>query len=163
MGTGRGSSTLTKLDTGQGSGPAPGDAAAEIKRGVRRTLSDYGMASLVEFTLRGGRRADIMAVDAKGKVTIVEVKSSVVDFRADSKWPEYVDFCDLFYFAVRADFPVELIPESCGLMVADAYEASILRAAPEQPLNAARRRSVLLRFATAAAGRLHRLEDPGLS
>ena len=159
MGTADGPLPLTKPNTG----PALGDAAAEIKRGVRRTLSDHGMASLVEFTLRGGRRADIVAVDAKGKVTIVEVKSSVMDFRADSKWPEYRGYCDQFYFAVRADFPLDLIPESCGLMVADAYEASILRAAAEQPLNAARRRSVLLRFATAAAGRLHRLEDPGFS
>ncbi len=144
-------------------GPQPGDAAAEIKRGVRRTLAAHGLASLTEFTLKGGRRADIIAVDGKGRFTIVEVKSSVADFRADSKWPEYRDYCDLFYFAVRADFPQELIPESCGLLVADAYEASILREAPEQPLNAARRRSVLLRFAAATAGRLHRIEDPGLS
>lgn len=163
MGTADGPPPLTNQEARPDDAPAPCDAAAEIKRGVRRTLSDHGLASLTEFTLRGGRRADIMAVDAKGRVTIVEVKSSIADFRADGKWPEYVAFCDLFYFAVGADFPQELIPESCGLMVADAYEASILRAAPEQPLNAARRRSVLLRFATAAAGRLHRLEDPGLS
>lgn len=139
-----------------------GDAAAEIKRGVRRTLAAHGMASLTEFTLRGGRRADIIAVDGKGKFTIVEVKSSVADFRADGKWPEYRAYCDLFYFAVRADFPQELIPQDCGLLVADSYEASIVRAASEQPLNAARRRAVLLRFAVATAGRLHRLEDPGL-
>ena len=150
---------LTKTETG----PQPFDAAAEIKRGVRRTLAAHGLSSLTEFTLKGGRRADIIAVDGRGKFTIVEVKSSVADFRTDSKWPEYRDFCDLFYFAVSADFPLELIPESCGLLVADAYEASILRTAPEHPLNAARRRSVLLRFATAVAGRLHRIEDPGLT
>ena len=139
-----------------------GDTAAEIKRGVRRMLAAHGLTSLTEFTLKGGRRADIVAVDAKGKFTIVEVKSSIADFRADSKWPEYRDYCDLFYFAVSADFPLELIPEGCGLMVADAYEASIERHAPEEPLSAGRRRSVLLRFAAAAAGRLHRHEDPGL-
>ena len=139
-----------------------GDTASEIKRGVRRMLSAHGLTSLTEFTLKGGRRADIVAVDGKGKFTIVEVKSSVADFRADGKWPEYRAYCDLFYFAVGADFPLELIPESCGLMVADAYEASILRAATEEPLSAGRRRSVLLRFAAAAAGRLHRHEDPGL-
>jgi hypothetical protein len=151
--------TLTKADPGH----QPGDVAAEIKRGVRRTLADHGLTSLTEFTLKGGRRADIIAIDPKGKFTIVEVKSSVADFRADSKWPEYRDYCDLFYFAVRADFPQELIPETCGLLVADAYEASIVRGAPAQPLAPARRRSVLLRFAMAAAGRLHRVEDPGLS
>ena len=138
------------------------DHAAEITRGVRRALAAHGLTSLTEFTLKGGRRADIVAVDAKGRFTIVEVKSSVADFRADSKWPEYRDYCDQFYFAVGAGFPVELIPEDCGLIVADAYEASILRDAPEEALSAARRRSVLLRFAAAAAGRLHRHEDPGL-
>lgn len=154
--------SATKLTLSE-AGVGPGDIASEIKRGVRRTLAAYGLSSLTEFTLKGGRRADIIAVDARGKFTIVEVKSSVADFRADSKWPEYRDYCDLFYFAVRADFPVELIPDDCGLIVADAYEASILRQAPEQTLNAARRRAVLLRFAMAAGGRLHRIEDPGLS
>ena len=121
------------------------------------------MSSLTEFTLKGGRRADVMALDGKGRFVIVEVKSSVADFRADGKWPDYRAFCDRFYFAVDAEFPVELIPEDCGLMVADAYEASILRDAPELPLSGSRRRSVLLRFASAAAGRLHRQEDPGLA
>ena len=159
MSSGATPSALTKAEAGA----PPGDAAAEIKQGVRRTLTAHGLTSLTEFTLRGGRRADIMAVDGKGKFTIVEVKSSVADFRADSKWPEYRAYCDLFYFAVRADFPLDLIPECCGLLVADAYEASIVRAAPDLPLSAARRRSVLLRFAAAAAGRLHRIEDPGLA
>ncbi len=138
------------------------DTAAEIKRGVRRTLAAHGLTSLTEFTLKGGRRADIVAIDGKGRLTIVEVKSSVADFRTDSKWPEYREYCDLFYFAVTAEFPLQLIPEDCGLIVADAYEASIIRYAPEQVLSAARRRSVLLRFAAAAAARLHRHEDPGL-
>ena len=158
MGRGMTPPRLTNPDVGA----ALGDPAAEITRGVRRTLAAHGLTSLTEFRLKGGRRADIVAVDGGCKLTIVEVKSSVADFRADGKWPEYRDYCDLFYFAVRADFPLALIPEGCGLLVADAYEASIVRPAPEQPLNAARRRSVLLRFATAAAGRLHRLEDPGL-
>ena len=144
---------LTKAEAG---------LADDIKRGVRRTLAAHGLASLTEFTLSGGRRADVAAVDGKGRLTIVEVKSSVADFRADAKWPEYRDYCDLFYFAVGIGFPVALIPEDCGLMVADAYEASVLRDPPDHPLNAARRRAVLLRFAAAAAGRLHRIEDPGL-
>ena len=159
MRSGKPGPALTIAETG----PQPGDAAAGITRGVRRTLADHGLASLTEFTLKGGRRADIIAVDGKGRFTIVEVKSSVADFRADGKWPDYRNYCDLFYFAVGADFPLELIPDTCGLLVADPYEASIVRPAPEQPLNAARRRTVLLRFATAVAGRLHRIEDPGLS
>lgn len=146
-----------------GSSTGLGDTASEIKRGVRRTLAAHGLVSLTEFTLKGGRRADVVAVDAKGRFTIVEVKSSVADFRADGKWPEYRAYCDLFYFAVGPGFPLDLIPEDCGLMVADAYEALIQRDAPEHPLSGARRRSVLLRFANAAAGRLHRHEDPGLA
>ncbi|NNG03656.1 MAG: MmcB family DNA repair protein [Inquilinus sp.] len=140
----------------------PAGEASAITRGVRRMLAAHGLASVAEFTLRSRRRADVLAVDAKGIVTIVEVKSSIADFRADRKWPDYLDFCDHFYFAVDDSFPAELIPDSCGLMIADAYEAAIAREAPETPLNAVRRRTLLLRFAHAAAGRLHRLEDPGL-
>ena len=142
--------------------PQPAEAAT-ITRGVRRLLTAHGLASVVEFTLRSGRRADILAVDGKGIVTIVEVKSSVADFRADRKWPDYLDFCDRFYFAVGSGFPVDLLPAECGLMIADAYDAAIAREAPEMALNAARRRSLLLRFGQVAAGRLHRLEDPGLT
>ena len=139
-----------------------GGEAAAITRGVRRLLAAHGLASVCEFTLRTGRRADVLAMDDRGIVTIVEVKSSVADFRADRKWPDYLEFCDRFYFAVSNGFPFDLIPADCGLMVADAYDAAIAREAPEQPLNAARRRALLLRFGHLAAGRLHRMEDPGL-
>lgn len=134
---------------------------AQITRGVRRTLAAHGMATVTEVILRTGHRADIMAIDAKGQITIVEVKSSVADFRADRKWDAYVAFCDRFYFAVGDDFPAELIPDGCGLIVADAYDATILRESPLTPLAAARRRTLLLRFGQTAAARLHRLEDPG--
>lgn len=152
---------LTGLPAAAPTAPDPVDTTARVTRGVRRALAARGHATVAEFALRNGRRADVMAVDAKGTITIVEVKSSVADFRADRKWREYRAYCDCFYFAVPDGFPVELIPDECGLMVADAYEALVARDAPLEPLNAARRKSLLLRFCLTAAGRLHRLEDPG--
>ena len=140
----------------------PDEAAARIVRGVRRSLAALGLASLTEVSLKTGRRADVMAIDAKGVVTIVEVKSGVPDFRADRKWPDYLPFCDRFYFAVDDAFPVELVPEDCGLMIADAYDAAVVREPVDRRLDPARRRAVLLRFALTAAQRLHRVEDPGL-
>lgn len=101
-----------------------------------------------------------MAIGRAGEITIVEVKSSIEDFRSDRKWPEYRDFCEALYFAVPDSFPQELIPPECGLIVADAFSAEILRSCPLTPLNAARRKAVTLRFAQLAALRLQRLIDP---
>ena len=134
--------------------------AAALARGVCRTLRAHGGAPLTEFTLRTGRRVDVIAVDDEGRVTIVEIKTSVADFRSDGKWPEYLDFCDYFYFAVPEDFPRELLPDDCGIMVADAYEALILVQAEERPVNGSRRRALILRFARAAAQRLNAYTDP---
>jgi hypothetical protein len=131
-----------------------------LARGVCRALAELGLATLTEFTLRTGRRVDVIGFDPGGVVTIVEVKSSLEDFRSDGKWPGYLDYCDHFYFAVPDGFPLEVLPEDCGLLAADAYSAVILRQAPKRPLNGARRRALLLRFAAAAAQRLHRLTDP---
>jgi len=138
------------------------DGAAGITRGVRRAFAAAGLVSVTEFSLKTGRRADILALDPKGLITIVEVKSGPADFRADRKWPDYEAFCDRFYFAVGPDFPVELLPEDRGLIVADAWDAMVVREGPVAALPAARRKAVLLRFAHAAAGRLHRIEDPRL-
>ncbi len=137
-----------------------GSAGAALARGVCRTLADMGIATLTEFTLRTGRRVDVIGLDPAGKVTIVEIMSSVEDFRGDHKWPEYLDFCDHFYFAVPDGFPIEILPEDCGLMAADTYAAVTLRDAPTLRLNAARRRAQSLRFALTAAQRLQRLIDP---
>lgn len=134
--------------------------AAAICRGVRRALLQRGFASLTEFRLANGRRVDVLAVDEAGTVLIVEVKSGVADFRTDQKWPEYRDWCDAFYFAVDEAFPVGLIPEACGLMVADSFGAAVLREAPESRLAPARRKALVLRAALVAAARLHRVEDP---
>ena len=138
------------------------DTAQKLARGVGPLLRDLGYDSLAEFTLRSGRRADLAGIDRKGRIAIIEIKSSTADFRADQKWPEYRDYCDLFYFAVPMDFPVEILPEDAGLILADAYSGDIARPAPAnpKPLHASRRREVTLRFARTAAKRLRRLEDP---
>jgi hypothetical protein len=142
---------------------APASAAARLARGVTRALHDLGQASLTEFTLRSGRRVDVIGLDPGGRITIVEIKSSLEDFRADRKWRAYLDYCDRFFFAVAEGFPQELLPEDCGLMIADGYGAAVLREAPLLPLAPARRRAQTLRFAQTAAQRLSRASDPGLS
>ena len=137
------------------------EIAAGLQRGVRRLMAELGHATMPEFTLASGRRADLIALAPCGRLTIVEIKSGPADFRADRKWPEYRDFCDRFYFAVPASMPLAILPEDTGLIVGDAYGAAILREAPHHALAGARRKAVTLRFARAAAGLLHSLADPG--
>jgi hypothetical protein len=134
--------------------------AALLARGVCRTLEQLGYVSLVEFPLANGRRADILALGKTGDFMIVEIKSSVADFRADRKWSTYRDFSDRLYFAVPNDFPRALIPDECGLMVADAFSAAVLRDSSTMRLDASRRRALTMRFARLAATRLRRLLDP---
>lgn len=134
--------------------------AALLARGVCRTLEQLGYVSLVEFPLANGRRADILALGKTGELVIVEIKSSVADFRADRKWSAYRDFSDRLYFAVPNDFPRPLIPDECGLMVADSFGATVLRDGSTTRLDAGRRRALTMRFARIAATRLRRLLDP---
>ncbi|HEY5597344.1 MAG TPA: MmcB family DNA repair protein [Kiloniellales bacterium] len=134
--------------------------APTLIRGVGRALRDLGYFSLSEFTLRSRRRVDVIALNQTGAFAIVEVKSTVEDFRADRKWRDYRAYCDRFYFAVPMDFPAQVLPEDCGLWIADAYGATLRREAPLLPINAARRRSQILRFAQTAAQRLARYRDP---
>ncbi len=129
-------------------------AAAQIARGVLRLLSDHGYTGVTEMTLANGRRADVAALGPDGDITIVEIKSSIADFRSDQKWPEYRPFCDRFYFAVGHEFPQDLIPSDTGLIVADAYGGAVIREADCDKLVAARRKAVTLRFARLAAARL---------
>ena len=136
------------------------EAALLVARGARRLLRAHGFSTVAELALLSGRRADIVAVSGAGAITIVEVKSSIADFRADQKWPDYLQNCDRFYFAIPPHVPLEIMPEGAGLIVADAYGAMIVRETRELKLPAATRRAVLLRFACAAADRLHRLSDP---
>jgi len=131
-----------------------------LARGVARAFAQYGWTSLMEFRLRTGRRVDVIALAPDGVITVVEVKSSTADFRSDQKWWDYLEFCDRFFFAVPAEFPQELLPEDCGLIVADAYGAEILREAPLEKLPAARRKAMTLKFARTAAQRLLGHEDP---
>ena len=139
------------------------DTLPTICRGVTRALTQRGFATLAEVSFADGRRADVLALGRDGSLVIVEIKSSVADFRADRKWPDYRQWCDRLYFAVPEGFPLELIPNECGLMQADGFGAAILREAPSQKLDPARRRAVHLRFARLAAARLQRLLDPGAS
>ncbi len=134
--------------------------AAGIQRGVRRLFAQLGQATIPEFTLANGRRADLIALAPNGCLTIVEIKSSVADFRADRKWPDYEDFCDRFYFAVPETMPFDILPEDRGLIVADSFGAAIMREASHHPLAGARRKAVTLRFAQSAAFTLHALADP---
>ena len=145
--------------------PVPSDGrqserALAIARGTLRMMRRLDFAGLQEFTLADGRRADIFAIGGKGEIWIIEVKSSVADFRADEKWRDYLAFCDRFSFAVAADFPHDLIPAEVGLIAADKYGAEILREGPQVPLAAARRKAVTQRFSRVAAYRLNMLFDP---
>lgn len=136
------------------------ESAAGIARGVCRLFSDLGAAGLCEFSLPNGRRVDVAALTRTGEIWFAEIKSSVADFRADSKWPEYRPFCDRLFFAVAESFPQALLPEECGLIIADRYGGALLREAPMHRLSPARRRALTLRFARVAAFRLARQGEP---
>lgn len=142
--------------------PVPGrpEETRTVLRGVRRHLAELGYATVDELPLASGRRADIAALGADGKVIIVEVKSSVEDFRVDRKWHFYRQHCDRLYFATTMRVPAEIFPEDAGLIIADAYGAEIVREAPEHRLSAATRKAVTIRFARIAAARLQGIIDP---
>jgi hypothetical protein len=135
-------------------------AATVIARGTMRALRALGFAVVTELPLATGRRADLLAFDRSGTVWIVEIKSSVADFRADRKWPDYRHSCDRLHFAVDSAFPLDLLPPDTGIFVADAYGAALVREAPLHPLPAARRKAVTLSAGRVAALRLHGLMDP---
>jgi hypothetical protein len=136
------------------------ERALAIRRGVCRRLRAEGLALIPEVTLRSGRRADLVALGPDGAITIVEIKSSIEDFRADSKWQDYLFHSDSFYFATGPHVPPEIFPDEAGLIVADPYGAEILRASSVSRLPAATRKEMLIRIARAGAHRLHDLEDP---
>jgi len=124
-----------------------------VTRGAARLFEALGYAPLLEVCLPNGRRADIMALGPKGQIAIAEVKSSLEDFRVDVKWPEYLPYCDVFYFAVAPEFPREILPVEPGLIVADSFGGAVLAEAPSTPLAPARRKALTLAFARLAAMR----------
>ena len=136
--------------------------AHRLARGITRLFEDLGCAAIAEFSLANGRRVDVIALDGQGLTSIVEIKSSVQDFRSDGKWQEYLEFCDRFYFAVAPEFPQALLPAEVGLIVADDWHGTVLRESPAFAMNASRRRAQTLRIALTAAQRLRRFTDPRL-
>lgn len=133
------------------------DSAMMIQRGVVRHFQINNVVMVPELTLANGMRADLTGIDEKGRIIVVEIKSSVEDYKADHKWHIYHEFCDQFYFASHAGVGEHIFPQDEGFILADEYGADILREAAEKKLSAARRKSMTLRFARAAATRLERV------
>ena len=141
--------------------------AGEVARGVTRLFCRQDLFAMCEVPLPNGRRADLMAIDPKGMLTIVEIKVSKADLLGDGKWTDYLDYCDRFYWAVPAHLAAQceeerFRPDSAGLIVADRYDAAVIREAIVAPLAPARRKAELLRFARRAARRLSAQIDPTL-
>ena len=134
--------------------------ALKVARGTARLLHAHGYCVISELPLPSGRRADLVALGRDGEIWIVEIKSSIADFRADQKWMDYRLHCDRLFFATTMDVPCEIFPPDTGLIVADAFGAEMKCDAPEHRLPAARRKSMLLRFGQTAALRLQALSDP---
>jgi hypothetical protein len=136
------------------------ETALAVARGASRLLLSLGFSCVSELALASGRRADLVGLDAGGEIWIVEIKSSVADFRADQKWQDYRLHCDRLFFATCMEVPHEIFPPDTGLIVADAFGAQMMCEAPEHRLPAATRKAMMLAFARAAALRLQSLADP---
>jgi len=139
------------------------ERAMRVRRGVQRLLIELGACVVPELVLSGGRRADLVALTRKGDIWIIEVKTSIEDFRVDRKWPEYRLHSDRFFFATHPEVPADIFPEECGFILSDGYGAEMLREAPEHKLAAATRKALTLRIARAAANRLTLAELAGAS
>ncbi|MFN7012471.1 MAG: MmcB family DNA repair protein [Allorhizobium sp.] len=130
------------------------ERAMLVRRGVQVLLNDMRLAVLPELALANGRRADLVGLSERGEIWIIEIKSSIEDFRVDRKWPDYRAYCDRLFFATHPDVPLDIFPADCGLLLSDGYGAHLLREAPEHKLPPATRRSVTLDFSRTAAQRL---------
>ena len=131
-----------------------------LARGVSRHLLRHDYVSVEEFVPTRGLRVDVMGLGPKGEIWVVECKSSRADFQSDHKWQGYLEWCDRFFWAVDTDFPTELLPEETGLIIADDYDAEIIRMGPETKLAPARRKIMIQKFARHAAHRAHAARDP---
>src|ERR1700753_3851080 len=127
--------------------------AAEVARGISRLLIQEGYSPILEFTLPNGRRLDVAALGPSGEMLGVEIKVALADLRGDQKWPDYLEYCDLFYFAIPPDFPPEHAPTPTGLRGADRYGGAIVKPATAHALHPSRRKAVSLSFAKVAAER----------
>jgi len=136
------------------------ETALAVARGTSRLLRSLGFSCISELPLPSGRRADLVALNERGEIWIVEIKSSVEDLRADHKWEDYRAHCDRLFFAFTQDLSCDLFPKDTGLIVADAYGAHLFCEAPEHRLPAPTRKLMTVRFALAAAQRISRLIDP---
>ena len=132
-----------------------------LARGVSRHLRGHDFVSVEELTPTSGLRVDVMALGPKGEVWVIECKSSRADFQSDHKWQGYLEWCDRFFWAVDQDFPTELLPDNTGLIIADGYDAEIIRMGPEDKLAPARRKVMVQKFARHAAVRAQAARDPG--
>lgn len=133
------------------------EMAMAIRRGVLKGMAAHNLVFLPELTLSSGRRVDLMGLSRKGKIIIIEIKSSIADFQVDKKWHEYKDFCDQFYFATHPSVPMEIFPPTEGFILADEYGCEIIREAETLKLNPASRKALTLKFARSAALRTKRL------
>jgi len=130
------------------------ERAMLVRRGVQVLLHEMRLAVLPELPLSSGRRADLICLSEKGEIWIVEIKSSIADFRVDRKWPDYRAHCDRLFFATHPGVPLDIFPQDCGLLLSDGYGAHMVRDAPEHRLSPATRKSVTLNFSRTAAHRL---------
>jgi hypothetical protein len=133
--------------------------AIDVARGVSRLLIQEGYSPILEFTLANGRRLDVAALGADGTMLGVEIKVALQDLKGDQKWPEYLEYCELFYFAIPPDFPDEFVPRETGLIVADRYGGAIVRPSARSILHPSRRKAVTLSFARVAAERLSQIVE----
>lgn len=142
--------------------------AADVARGVGRLFVRQGLVAIPEVPLPNGRRSDLTAIDARGRITIVEIKVSKADLHGDGKWPDYCDWCDHFYWALAAGLDNAILdtpdyrPETSGLIIADRYDAVVVREAAAVPLAAARRKAEILRLGRLAMRRMMAVSDPDL-
>lgn len=131
-----------------------------LARGVCRHMRSHGFVTVEELVPTPGLRVDVMALGPKGEIWVIECKSSRADYMSDHKWEGYLEWCDRFFWAVDQEFPNELLPAETGLIVADSYDAEIIRQGPESRLAPARRKVMIQKFARHAALRLQALRDP---
>ena len=133
---------------------------SKISRGVMRHFAQIGLSSLSEFSPIRGLRVDIVALGPSDEIWIVECKSGKNDFKSDNKWHNYLDWCDRYFWAVGAEFPIDILPYDTGLIIADSYDASILREAPLNKVSVARRKKLIKSIAKSACNRLVVHTDP---